>query len=418
MDKPEMTAPKIDELISSIDDQMGIIDRECLERLSPIIDSMSEIEIQGDDELRSIWIEAPRGDISDFGDYDEFKEEGIVDDHEGFIEEWRSYYPEDRKWYAFSISSYQGNYYFSIGHEKSFQTGEPIQKKYFGCLPDELLEWLTSKVRITIDQLRKDQVIYNEYLEKNLPHSKRFGGILRRDLWEIFPEVEKMIRGDLTDKDIELLEEIVLLSKGPPKKIDKMTAGYFYDLCRIGYMANKYDRVSKPGMSSKEMYRAMADGRDCGLDRIDVGSEEEFRYWYHHGAHCGGHPWEICSGGNSTHISLYVTEKDGKWELTLCGSSFVRVLETVKIALAFHAKDIPFKLHEAEEILRMITGSDYVGIVPEHIFPRYCHSLFPKEDRIIDFMNLGWEETDRIIEKALWYPLKGISLKNEGQGKE
>jgi hypothetical protein len=24
-------------------------------------------------------------------------------------------------------------------------------------------------------------------------------------------------------------------------------------------------------------------------------------------------------------------------------------------------------------------------------YPRYCHSLFPKEDRIIDFMNLGYD---------------------------
>jgi len=58
-----------------------------------------------------------------------------------------------------------------------------------------------------------------------------------------------------------------------------------------------------------------------------------------------------------------------------------------------------------EEILRMVTGSDYIGIVPDYHFPRYCHSLFPPEDRIIDFMNLGYEDTEDIIKYAYWYPV-------------
>jgi len=44
----------------------------------------------------------------------------------------------------------------------------------------------------------------------------------------------------------------------------------------------------------------------------------------------------------------------------------------------------------------MINGADYIGIVPEGIFPRYCHSMFPRED-IIDFLNLPWEERDTFI---------------------
>ena len=30
-------------------------------------------------------------------------------------------------------------------------------------------------------------------------------------------------------------------------------------------------------------------------------------------------------------------------------------------------------------------------IDPDKFLPRYCHSLFPKEDKIIDFMNLGFD---------------------------
>lgn len=92
----------------------------------------------------------------------------------------------------------------------------------------------------------------------------------------------------------------------------------------------------------------------------------------------------------------------------LAGSSLVRVEETVRMALALYERNIPFILADAEEILRMVTGIDFIGIVPDYIFPRYCHSLFPKEERIIDFMNLDREYEDQIVSVASWYPVKLI----------
>jgi len=60
----------------------------------------------------------------------------------------------------------------------------------------------------------------------------------------------------------------------------------------------------------------------------------------------------------------------------------------------------------------MITGNDFIGIVPDTVYPSYCHSLFPREDNIIDFMNLGFDKemNPKIIEKTLWYPLEEISV--------
>jgi len=80
------------------------------------------------------------------------------------------------------------------------------------------------------------------------------------------------------------------------------------------------------------------------------------------------------------------------------------------MAIALYENKIPFILRDAEEILRMITGTDNIGIVPDTIFPRYCHGLFPKNDRIIDFINLGFEKVDKIIENASWYPVKEVQL--------
>jgi len=122
------------------------------------------------------------------------------------------------------------------------------------------------------------------------------------------------------------------------------------------------------------------------------------------------HPWEICRGGNSTHILLSVSDIHNGWCLLLAGSSTVRVEETVRMAVALYQACIPFHLSEAREIFNMVNGNDFIGIIPDTVFPRYCHSLFPDEDRVIDYMNLGYENTEAIIAAAHWYPPDRISV--------
>ena len=69
---------------------------------------------------------------------------------------------------------------------------------------------------------------------------------------------------------------------------------------------------------------------------------------------------------------------------------------------------MPFVLTKKTEMLHMVKGIDFLGIVPENITPRYCHDSFPEKDRIIDFIN-PWFDPDLVSvikEKALWYPVK------------
>ena len=192
--------------------------------------------------------------------------------------------------------------------------------------------------------------------------------------------------------------------------LSDISAEDFFRYCEICYDANAYFAESDRELLPREKYTKMADGRHGGLLDIASDNGDDFRKWYHNAIRVGAHPWEICRGGNSTHISLMVSTVKEGWSLFLDGSSIVRVEETVHMAVALYENRIPFTLHKSEEIFRMITGNDYIGIVPEHIFPRYCHSLFPDEDRIIDFMNLGHEYTDKIISNAYWYPLEPIQI--------
>jgi len=58
----------------------------------------------------------------------------------------------------------------------------------------------------------------------------------------------------------------------------------------------------------------------------------------------------------------------------------------------------------------MITGQDFIGIVPEGIFPRYCHSWFPRNEKFLEYMNLPWENAKAIAQLAKWYPLMDVRL--------
>jgi hypothetical protein len=69
-------------------------------------------------------------------------------------------------------------------------------------------------------------------------------------------------------------------------------------------------------------------------------------------------------------------------------------------------------LSNGEEIVHMISATDFIGIVPVGVTPRYCHSMFPEEDRIIDFMNLDNDKRtqEEIIGKSFWYTLRKIEI--------
>ena len=384
--------------------------KKCAGMLFDLIKEISKLEIQGDDELRSIWIEADRGKITDFESYEEYLEEESVSNYEEFVELWKYYYPDEKKWYEFSVSTYRNEYYLFIDSQLTFHIQDLESFEDIDCSNTELIEWLKNKVNETIFRVKADKSEYNRYISKNLPHKKRFGRIVRSRYWEIFPEEGQIFKEAFPDKSIVILKKIVEQSVKDKSnlKISKISAKDYFKFCEIGYNANEYFKDNKEKLSPKEKYLAMADGRDCGLTKLDERSDTDFLNWYKNDSQCGGHPWEICRGGNSTHISLYLYQEENRWILRLAGSSRGRVVETVKMAIAFYLNNIPFVLEKAEEIYRMITGIDFIGIVPETILPVYCHGYFPDEDRINDFMNLGFERIEEIVKKSYWYPIKQV----------
>ena len=406
------TAPYLDVLIKCAQSDPLLKDKKCVDKLLEVIKEIRKLEVQGDDELRSIWLEAERGKISDFGNYEEYLEEESVSNYEEFVELWESYYPDENKWYMFSFSTYKNEHYLFFDSELTFhipdlETFEDIDSSNIG-----LIEWIKEKIKVTISRIKKDTQGYNTYISNNIPHAKRVGRIIRSQYWEIFPEEGQIFKEAFPDESVAILEKIAEQSVKDNANLimRKVSAGDYFRFCEIGYDVNEYFKNRQEKLTPKEKYMAMADGRDCGLTKLDETIETAFANWYKNDSNCGGHPWEICRGGNSTHISLYLYQEEKGWKLRLAGSSSGRVVETVKMALALYINNIPFVLEKAEEILRMIKGIDFIGIVPEKVTPRYCHGFFPDEDRIIDFMNLGFESVEEIIEKSYWYPIKEVRL--------
>lgn len=211
-----------------------------------------------------------------------------------------------------------------------------------------------------------------------------------------------MLKG-LTTADIDTLRVIVELSENDELTIfpNKMTSDIFFDCCKMGYDTNNYPNDAE--LEPVDLYRKFADGRDFGLAKLNLDSPTEFEEWFDKREWQFGHPWEVCRGGNSTHISLYVDKQASGWRLSLAGKSSGRVAETIRFAIVLYNHNIPFKLWDAKEIFAMVSGMDYIGIVPEGIMAAYCHSCFSKEDCVGDFMNLPLENQKRIIEAADWH---------------
>jgi hypothetical protein len=412
MESNNIIAPYIDNLINSCQSYPEVKNEINIKRLADIFKMICCIEKQGDDEYRNIWISAERGKIDDFGNFNEYLENGEVSNLKEFEDLWHYYYPDKMKWYNFAISKYADVHYFYINSKLTFQF-KLDDTKSDDCFDfqKKLTEWLLKKTEQTLVLIKNNVKSYNDFINSNLPYRKRTGRILRSDFWTIFPEFGQEFYNAFSPEIIEILNKVKVQSESKTfKYLTAINSGDFFRFCEIGYDANKYFDKSDKILTAREKYIAMADGRDCGLTMLNEQSNKDFSKWYETEKNCGGHPWEICRGGNSTHISLYICQDKNGWYLRLEGSSRARVIETIKIAIALYKKEIPFILGKAEEICRMASGVDYIGIVPENVTPRYCHSYFPAEDKIIDFMNLGTEKINEIIKKTFWYPLPEVHL--------
>ena len=361
---------------------------------------------------RELWFCLERGPIEEYRNFEEDLEDGTVKNYEEFVKNWKDDYPDEEKWYHFyGVEVDNGYQSISINNYHVVDVDPRLEKSAFPYDISEFISFLKEKVEFCIQQIRDG--VYMDYIRPRIPDTYKTGTILQSDLWGLDPEEKEAYFEGLTDTDIA--EFLDYMSKQDhnghhtEERIQDMTANDFYRYCAIGYEAMGYDGCDLP---LRKQYEKHADGRDEDLGEINPDSPEAFRKWLIEEPRGGGHPWEVCRGGNSTHISLYVGhDKDGYY-LSLEGSSYGRSPETIKFYLALRRNGIPVFLYGGDHLADRVQGKEKVGVVPQGVIPKYCHSDFPGED-IIVFMNLPYEDTEAYAARCVWQDIKEVKLLEE-----
>lgn len=397
-----MKAPQIQHWINILRDGEKIFDKETNEAVDRIFEQVHRIKSCGNDERREIWLKADRGTAEDYDDYEYLREEEIVDTYDDFLKMWLEEYPDEVNWFHFVTVEHDDYRAIFLGRQLIYQSKvyEPHAVYEYGM--KELFVWIEAAVKNCVEELKNGT--YNYDVQKHLSARQRTGTISRKDYWELFPAYRESYLSEISDEEIEAFVTYINDQKDSQpvgKYMTEMTAGKFYEYCAIGYQANQYK--NRNGLTAKEQYYKYADGRDEGLSEIDADSFEEFEDWYNNRKRVGGHPWEVCRGGNSTHIDLYVGHNEYGYYLSLAGSAWTRSIEVIKFYNALRQEGIAVYLHDSKGITDRLLGRDRIGIVPEHVIPAYCETWFP-EKGILDFMNLPYEqdEYEAMLPKITW----------------
>ena len=454
MEKYRLVAPDIDHLVRCFDH--GIHNPKApTKSILPIMDELFTAfapiaPLKKNDEVKAIWITVPRGTIEDFGDYDEMLENGEIESREEYQQLWRETYPEEEKWYEVMVAEnydpdgslrYRG---VAVGHQSvisAMMDEEPTEQDWrLGDIPDQLLKLIISPVKDSIKKLCRGT--YNDWVESSLPYQFRTGVIKRLALWKHDSSQKDWDMDGLDEQAAAAFQTLMDSGINNEDKIGRIkdfTANDFFRACEIGYKAVGKD-VS--GYTLPDLYMHYADGRDEGLtgkghglnagDGIDFESSSAWDEWYFNREQHGGHPWEVIPGGNSTHMELYVRHdkdnlgwrhrlgkiSDSEYESRMKTAGYYfeisgkhRPFESVSFYIALSNAGLPVVLDDADEILARINASDYVGIVPHHVTPRYCEGMFPeKYGKVIDFMHIYGPEMVKYGDDIEWLPEEPAEL--------
>lgn len=448
-----LIAPDIDRLLNFFD--RGYLNPSApTERLAaamnPLFDALNElVPIKSNNEAKVIWLAIPRGTIEDFDSFDELKSYGDVETYEEYEALWHEQYPDPVSWYELAVVeslSKRGNPSFrAVGLDNKMIISADFGGRFSGS------EAYTEDAAVTLCGLLTEAAIeavgklkagtYYDELNALLPYKFKTGVIKRSVLFEKDSLWKETAMDGLNDETFNAFKELMASGANDVEKIGRlksMTANDFFRACSIGYKACGYDCRDLPLV---DQYSKYADGRDEGLTGRGLGLNEgpgidfddpaAWEQWYFDRSRCGGHPWEVIRGGNSTHVDLFVRHdrqsldyKVRIGELTEeeaakrpCGFYFAvagkhRQREAVSFYVALSRAGLPVILHDADELLARFEGSDYVGIVPHSVIPKYCESMFPtKYGRVIDYMHVYEEEMEQFGDEIEWLPIESSALK-------
>lgn len=410
--------------------------------MEPLFKAFEELApLKSNREAKSIWIQVPRGNISDYDSFEELKESGEAETYEEYEKLWKEDYPVEEKWYEVVIvegKDRDGKIDFrAVGVDNKTIISAMLNKNGEESFSDDaacvLCKLIVPAVKKSMELLRNGK--YNELVASSLPYQFKTGVIKRSILWKYDLEHKTFDFDSLDENKVSEFLSLIEQNKNDERHIGRIksfTANDFFRACKLGYEACGY---KTEGKTPADLYIEYADGRDEGLtgtghglnegSGIDFDSPEEWNSWYFE-ERGGGHPWEVVRGGNSTHLDLFVRndmneidfflrigkiskteyqkrKQESGYYFEISGKH--RPFEAVNFYISLKKAGLPIVLEDADEIVARFKGSDYIGIVPHSVIPKYCEEMFPsKFGKVIDFIHVYDEDLKKYGKEIIWIP--------------
>lgn len=335
-----------------------LLEGESLDIAWQIHKELQTFEPCGDDDNRNVWIEVPRGDISDWMSYEEALCYEDVHDEEDYVEAWEASCPREMEWLKVMTSVYNGNIFLRLfdgescfGLYRSNDIGSCSKKK-----PSEYLGLLLNEIKLLKERIIDDPEAYNEYVENNLPKQKRTGRISRKELNRILPWYREEIENK--EEAEKLLQDCIEYSGEP---LDIMTIRIYCKYYRVAYEAysghQNFDAKDDVEFYTKCAFKHID-------EELDVDSEKDFKkFAYDHYGELG-----------LTRMNLYAFDYDvpGKWVFHFAVGYSAWLWDALKIAKALYESGAPLHIYAAKRTLDALQERDYIRLTP-HTFHNYLH---------------------------------------------
>lgn len=405
----QMKAPQIDRFLHAYDGGRQTIDDRSKRLLDQLFEKLDQIAPCGDDNRHELWLEAPRGTIEDYGDFDYELENEIVSSREEFESNWAEDYPHEVSFYHLTTAEHKG-YRNVVLNGKLVIRYEPGETGFDDL--SKLLAWLIESVERVVSMLRAGS--YNAHIREALPFRYRTGVLPVKDYWEAFPEQREDHFKQISEHECVEFDALIH-TPADAAPIQGLTVNHYLEICALGYRANRVD-----GYETKtplELYKRNADDRDGGLLTIDPDSPEAFSQWYDIPSQDKweienpSHMWEVMQGSSRTRTHLYVIKKDGGYALSLSANEYCCPEYAVRFYLALRHNGVPVDIFKAEEIADYLLGRGKVGFVPCFTWPTdYFYGGF-SDKTVMEFRHFPEEQADKLAAKTEWYPIAEVSLR-------
>ena len=403
---------------------------------------VNQLKPMGDDELRKFWIRVHRPEFQEYCERSFSEDEEYTDEQ---MKEWYlSEYPDDEKWYKFSSvyyrDPYTGEEYYGVGlNDESILSINPKEKPGFPIDVTEVVNWLIIEAEKVVEDTRRGD--YNQFIKDCLPDKYKYGTILRKDFWNIYPDEREAYLSGFGNGEVdefltykpEFAEKYN--EKGvPDNAFNIMTARLFYETCAIGYRAAGYENREKWKFEDseeehkrygedtpKELYYMHADGRDNGLKDVPLDDPLEFEKWCReegdYYSFNGNHPYEVVTSGSirySIHLYPQLDKDSARWFFGLSGDAYSTSIETIKFYLGLKREGIPVVLYNGLRIAARLEETDRIGILPDYISPFYAkYGSGVVGYEVLDHINLmGREKPEMVAEKANWIEQEEVRLQS------